>query len=236
MRCIRCKRLNDDTAWRCECGFKFDRVEPEELPGWFDEVKTILETVYLAAPTPWQQSGKSGTFEEWTRVRIPISECITAPGTFLDIGCANGFLLDCLQHWTRFKGMPITPHGLDYSEKLIALAQERLPGYRDNLFVGNAWDWFPPRRFDYVRTEAVYVPRNYQQRFIRRLLDDFVTPGGKLLVAEYRSKSENLTDHWIDETLGGWGFPVERTASGFNGTGLEVARIAVVPDYVGRGK
>lgn len=171
MKCPRCSRLNAETALRCECGYKFGQVEPDELPGWFDEIRTILETAYLQAGTPWKQSGKSGTFEEWTRLRVSISECIDAPGSLLDVGCANGFLLECLLAWTRLKGVEITPYGLDHSAKLVELAKKRLPQFQDNLFAGNAWDWEPPRRFDYVRTELVYVPENLRPDFVTRLLD-----------------------------------------------------------------
>jgi hypothetical protein len=55
---------------RCQCGFVFDDVALEDLQDWFAEVKQTLETSYAASPSAWQQSGKSGTFEDWTRLRI----------------------------------------------------------------------------------------------------------------------------------------------------------------------
>ena len=68
----------------------------------------------------------------------------------LDIGCANGYLLECLVRWGMEQELDITPHGLDLGEKLIGLAKDRLPDFSDNFHVGNVWEWQPPRRYDYV--------------------------------------------------------------------------------------
>jgi SAM-dependent methyltransferase len=227
MICPLCHKTSDNIAARCGCGYRFV-VSPSELPAWFNEIRAVLENGYLPAKTPWTQSGKSGSFEEWTRLRIPISECIEASGTFLDIGCANGFLLECLLDWTRKKGVQIQPYGLDYSQRLADLAKERLKGYAANIFVGNAWDWEPPLRFDYVRTELCYVPMNLAAVFVSRLLQSYVAEGGRLLVAQYRSRRENLSGDWIDDDLRALGFTVSGRVSGFNGDGLEMTRIAVL--------
>jgi SAM-dependent methyltransferase len=203
-------------------------VPPDELQDWFNEIRSLLENGYLPAETPWKQSGKSGLFEEWVRLRIPISECIETPGTFLDIGCANGFLLECLLDWTMRKGVRLEPYGVDYSEKLVDLAKERLKGFADNIFVGNAWDWEPPMRFDYVNTALEYVPMNLAEPYISRLLNDFLVEGGKLLVAQYRSRREDLSRDWVDDHLSRMGFSVIESKSGFCGDGLERTRVAVL--------
>ncbi|MEL6407602.1 MAG: class I SAM-dependent methyltransferase [Chloroflexota bacterium] len=101
-------------------------ITPDELPEWFATVRDFLQDAYIEAQTAWQQSGKGGSYEEWVRLRVPLAEHISQDGSFLDIGCANGFLLECLLQWTNAKGITIMPHGLDIGEKLIALAQQRL--------------------------------------------------------------------------------------------------------------
>lgn len=105
MLCINCSRIVDEDAFQCSCGYRFAQISDEELPHWYVQYTDLIEHTYLPAPTPWQQSGKSGSFEEWTRLRIPICECIATSGTVLDIGCANGFLLECLLCWTKLKGV-----------------------------------------------------------------------------------------------------------------------------------
>jgi SAM-dependent methyltransferase len=228
MRCPRCLQDVKESVKRCQCGFAFDDVAAVDLQDWFAEVKQILETAYTDAPTPWQQSGKSGTFEDWIRLRIPNLEPVQHSGSYLDIGCANGYLLECLVDWARLKGIQLVPYGLDYSAKLIALARERLPA-SSNLYVGNAWDWAPPQRFDYVQTALEYVPHNYRKLFIERLLAEFVAPEGRLIIAQYRSRHDDLTQGWIDRELERYEFPVIEIHSGYSRDGLELCRVAVLP-------
>ncbi len=176
MKCPRCLRIHDEQAELCTCGFSFSAEGEEALKAWFGEVRHILQSSYVIAPTPWQQSGKGGPFEDWVRLRIPISECVTRSGTFLDIGCANGFLLECLLGWTKMKQLEIVPYGLDYAPQLVAMAQERLPAFKDHIFNGNAWDWRTPRRFTsepkprmYHATCAWPISDAYSTSFSKRM-------------------------------------------------------------------
>ena len=152
---------------------------------WFSSLRRTLEDAYLKQEEPWRQSGMSGPLERWTSLRKPVADCMDKSGSFLDIGCANGFLLECCVKWTAERNIKIEPYGLDISEKLIELARKRLPQYVDNFFVGNGLTWVPPKRFDYVRTELVYVPAEYEKRYIEFIIKHDLNPGGKLLVANY---------------------------------------------------
>jgi hypothetical protein len=80
---------------QCQCGFAFDEVAAVDLQDWFAKNQQTLEAAYTEALTPWQQSGKSGTFEDWVRLRIANLAPVQRSGTYLDIGCANGYLLEC---------------------------------------------------------------------------------------------------------------------------------------------
>ena len=197
-----------------------------ELARWFSSIKETLETAYIQHDEPWKQSGFSGPEDRWVRVRKPIADCVDRSGTFLDIGCANGYLLECVLKWTSDRGISIVPYGLDISEKLVGLAKARLPEFIDNIYVGNAWDWKNPRRFDYVRTELVYVPEHLQKAYVQRIIDECLEDGGRLLACEYRNSKDPAGRPWIDETLVGWGFRVARTVSGFDG-GKELTRVVV---------
>jgi SAM-dependent methyltransferase len=177
-------------------------MQPTELQAWFDHIHHTLETAYLSHAEPWRQSGQSGPYERWEALRKPIADCIDRCGSFLDIGCANGYLLECCLHWTAQRGIDIEPYGLDLSAPLVALAQQRLPAFAENFFVGNGFNWIPPRSFDFVRTELVYVPAEYESDYVARLLEKVVAPGGCLLVANY---GEGLPDPMCGLLSGSFG-------------------------------
>ena len=160
-------------------------MTPAELEEWYERLRAWLEPSYLAQTEPWRQSGMSGPAERWTLLRKPVVDCLDHSGTFLDIGCANGYLLECCLAWAAERGIQIVPYGLDLSSRLVELARQRLPRYADHFFVGNALRWTPPQRFDFVRTELVYVPAEYERAYLDRLRRDYLAPGGRLLVAHY---------------------------------------------------
>jgi len=202
-------------------------MKPEKLKQWFDKMKQELESAYLMREEPWKQSGFAGPEERWIKCRKPVAECVDKSGSFLDIGCANGYLLECLMRWVSERGITIVPYGLDMSEKLIHLAKQRLTQYASNLFVGNAWHWKPHLRFDFVRSEMNVVPEELQKEYVTRLLNKFVLPSGKLLITGYRSSQDDFSKKWINEYLDEWGLKVAYSKSGFD-AGKELARVVVV--------
>jgi SAM-dependent methyltransferase len=211
----------------------------EELTRWFEAQKKAFETAYLAGTLPWQQSGfglhTPRSAQDWEALRRPIANCIECSGTFLDISCANGYLLESLLRWTQERGIQITPYGLDFSEKIIALAQARLPRYTSHLFVGNAWDWEPPVTFDYVNTTLDYVPHQLHEAFVNRLLKRYLHTGGHLLVAEYLGKSVKplRLELPVDQYLGQLGFAVESARSASIDE-FAMTRIAVIKNRKGK--
>jgi SAM-dependent methyltransferase len=171
---------------------------------WFAVELAICEQAYLAGNNPRQQSGFGRDEQDWQRYRQPITEAINKNGTFLDIGCANGLLMESIYHWAAQAGYSIEPYGLDISEKLAELARTRLPQWRDRIFVGNALYWHSTNKFDFVRTELVYVP-NYRRRdYLQHLLAEIVAPAGRLIVCSYGSsrpegqRAEDLTKEFND--------------------------------------
>jgi SAM-dependent methyltransferase len=159
------------------------------LPPEYMRTLRALEDAYLAHDDPIRQSGFSGGAERWRAEREPILDAVEQSGDFLDICCANGYLLECLRAWARERGFSLTPHGLDLGRRLVALAAERLPDFSDNFHVGNAWDWQPPRRYDYVYTLNDCVPIDYLADYLSRLLVEVVAPGGRLILGAYGSRS-----------------------------------------------
>lgn len=166
----------------------------QPLPPAFLSRLRDLEASYLAEADPIRQSGFSGGPERWRAEREPILDPIHGDGEILDIGCANGHLLECLVTWAGIRGTKLTPYGLDCSPRLIELARRRLPEYADHFYAGNAWDWQPPARYRYVYSLHDCVPDEYFGPYVERLLRRFVAPGGVLILGAYGSRAAEPVD------------------------------------------
>ena len=184
------------------------------MPEDYLEMLRGLEDTYLAHDDPIRQSGFSGGEERWKNERGIILNAVAADGSFLDIGCANGYLLECLVKWAKLEGVTLTPYGVDLGARLIELAKQRFPQYANHFWVANAWDWQPPRKFSYVYALHDCVPEDYLIPWVRRLLAHYVEPGGMLIVGAYGSRSENRRPRDIAGELAAHGFPVTGSAYG----------------------
>jgi SAM-dependent methyltransferase len=173
--------------------------------GWHAAMAGLVVPAYLAADTPWEQSGKSGDEATWERARRPVAAAIDRSGTFLDVGCANGFLMESVRAWSVEKGHQIEPYGLEISPELAELARRRLPHWADRIFVGNARDWSPPRRFDFVRTGLEYAPPGRRRELVERLMREVVTRGGRLIVGVFNEETDVRA---TEEAVASWGFPI----------------------------
>jgi len=140
------------------------------------------------------QSGFGGGPERWRNEREVILEAVDSDGDFLDIGCANGHLLECLCQWAQTKGIALTPFGIDYGPRLVELARQRLPQHANNFWVADAWDSQPPRRFRYVYSLYDNVPQVLLGEFVGRLAARCVEPGGTLIIGAYGSRREPAFD------------------------------------------
>ena len=186
----------------------------ESLPEDYLQMLRGLEDAYLAHDDPIRQSGFSGGEERWKEERGIILEAMDADGSFLDVGCANGYLLECLIEWVKPKGVTLTPFGVDLGARLIKLAKQRFPQYASHFWVANAWDWRPPRKFSYVYALHDCVPEDYLIPWIRRLLANYVEPGGTLIVGAYVGRSENRPPRDVAGELWAHGFPVAGSVYG----------------------
>ncbi|MBD0330589.1 MAG: pyridoxamine 5'-phosphate oxidase family protein [Thermoleophilia bacterium] len=197
-------------------------VWAEQLGGasWPPE---IYELHYLADGDPVHGSGHSGDLATWEIGRRPLAEAIDRPGAFLDVGCANGLLLESLVRWSAH---PLDPYGVDFAPRLVAEARRRLPDYADRFFVADALEWDPPRRFDFVRTELVYAPVERRRVLVERLLG-WLEPGGRLLVCGYGGDE-------VVAPLEEWGFEPELVREWRGGRSGRRVQLAVVPAAAAR--
>jgi hypothetical protein len=97
-----------------------------------------FERAYLPTDDPCAQSGFYGSAERWEAARRTIGEAIDGSGTFLDVGCANGLLMESVVARSDYE---IEPYGVDLAPGLVDLARARLPTWADRIWVGDAATW-----------------------------------------------------------------------------------------------
>ena len=150
--------------------------------GWSRRVADALASAYLLEDDPRWQSGFDGDSQLWREARELVVAPVNKDGTFLDIGCATGYLMECLEVWALERGHSLIMYGLELSPALVAAARQRTPAWASHIFEGNVLDWVPPRRFTFVHTGLEYVPVSRRSWLVRHLLDEFVESGGRLIV------------------------------------------------------
>jgi hypothetical protein len=179
-----------------------------KLPEPFLKSLKDLESAYLAQTDPAKQSGFHGGDERWRTERGLILKAVDSDGDFLDIGCANGYLVECLAEWAKALGITLDPYGVDQGSGLIELAKTRYPHHASHFWVGNAWDWTPPKRFHYVYTMIDFVPEDLLKDYITRLANLYVADPGILIVGDYKSMSTQQPASDMSALLAELGLPV----------------------------
>jgi len=188
-----------DNAWReiAEIDARLERGEIDEA-GWHAAMARLVVPQYLAADTPWGGSGKSGTHEDWEYSRSLIAHAVDRDGSFLDVGCANGYLLESMPDWTTHR---LDLYGLDIAPELVDLAHRRLPALAKHIEVGNALDWRPGRRFTFVRANLDAVPSDRRRDLVGHLLQF----ADRLIIGVF---NEQLEERPTEELLRGWGYRI----------------------------
>jgi len=173
----------------------YERGELDDA-GWHEAVATMIVPAYLAADTAAGGSGSSRDAGGWEYARSLLADAVTPGQTFLDIGCANGLLMESMAHWGG-----IEPYGLEISSELAAVARIRLPHWADRIWVGNAVEWKPPHAFDIVRTnvDCVPVPRR------RALLEHLLAYAGRLVIGVFNEERDARS---LESEVAAWGFSV----------------------------
>ena len=173
----------------------YARGELDEA-GWHEAMAALVVPAYLAAETAPGGSGSSRDEAGWEYARSLLADA-TEPGqTFLDVGCANGHLMEGMAAWAG-----VEPYGLEISPELAELARSRLPQWADRIWVGNAAEWEPPRRFDVVRTGLDYVPPDRRRDLVEHLLGF----GARVVIGIFNEEREQRAS---EEEVAGWGFTI----------------------------
>ena len=170
--------------------------------GWHEAMANLIKPNYLSATNPYAQAGHSGNAATWEASRGFIAEALDRSGTFLDVGCASGVLMESVRRWGKQKNLQIEPYGLDIVPELAELARNRLPQWKDRIWVGNIRTWVPVgERFDFALIRPEYVPLTRRVDLVRHMLEQVIRADGRLIVfvgaeeADTRRVEQSLTDH-----------------------------------------
>ena len=177
-----------------------------------------FERAYLAGADPPAQSGFHGSADRWEAARRPIVEAIDRDGSFLDVGCANGLLLESVVAWSQFA---VEPYGIDFAPGLVELARTRLPRWAERIWHADLRSWEPPFRFDFVHARldlgsfdavvglgrrAIFSSdgsfRRADSPRAERVADVLRTHGLTVAGELYRRSEEHLAElsvAWVDE-------------------------------------
>jgi ubiquinone/menaquinone biosynthesis C-methylase UbiE len=196
-----------ERGWRAvrEINEALSRGEIDEA-AWYGAMQDLIIPKYIAAENPRAQSGHSGDAAAWERARSLVVEGINSHGSFLDVGCANGHLMETAQSWASERGSRVEPYGVDISPEMIDLAVRRLPHWHDRFWVANILDWGSPRRFDFVHIQSLdYVPPTRRRELLAHLLTRICKPGGRLIIGPFNEvKAKHATERIVTE----WGYRV----------------------------
>jgi 2-polyprenyl-3-methyl-5-hydroxy-6-metoxy-1,4-benzoquinol methylase len=170
--------------------------------GWHEAMSALIKPAYLAAENPYAQAGHGGDAATWEASRSFIAEAIHRSGTFLDVGCASGILMESVHRWGAAKNLNIEPYGLDIVPEFVELARHRLPHWADRISVGNIRTWQPASdRFDFVLIRPEYAPPGRRADMVGHVINHVLKPGGRLIVfvgteeVELRRVETSITDH-----------------------------------------
>jgi len=155
---------------------------------YYERIRALLEDAYVSADERgdvFGGSGSSGDMTSWEGKRRVIARAFDRPGRWLDIGCANGLLMETLAAWVAERGHRIEPYGLDLSNRIAERARKRLPHWATRIWTGNVMKFEPPIRFDYVTVLADAVPIQSRRELLMRLARLYLKPGGRLILSCY---------------------------------------------------
>jgi SAM-dependent methyltransferase len=181
-------------------------------PAFMKEME-LLQDVYLTSDDPIVQSGFSGGRERWVAERSPIVQAIDRDGDFLDVGCANGLLAEDVMQWAAERGHAVVPHGVDIGPELVQIARQRMPDFSSNFVAADAWSWQPARTWDYVYSLLDLAPDERVCSWLERL-SGWVSPGGRLIIGSYGSRSRGITPVDVASVMGECELNVRGTSAG----------------------
>lgn len=143
--------------------------------------------------------------------------------------------MESLAGWASKEGSSIEPYGLELIPPVAALARGRLPEWSGRISIGSVMSWRPPFRFEFVRAELEYVTEHRRPSMVRCLLDEYLAPGGRLILCSYGSyrRPEPKTEP-VAKILRDWNYGVAGESEAVDTNGVVITRAAWIGRDAGR--
>ncbi len=156
------------------------RIDENE---WHEAMSALVKPAYLSGHDPYAQAGHRGNAETWETSRGFIADALDRDGSFLDVGCASGILMESVHRWGVDNSLTVEPHGLDIVPEFVQLARQRLPTWAHRIHVGNIRTWRPVgERFELVLIRPEYAPSDRRADMVDHVLTHVLQPNGRLIV------------------------------------------------------
>ena len=146
------------------------------------ELLNIVKNNYEEIAEHFSETRKK---EIWPELKEIASE-VKEGQNILDLGCGNGRLIDAFDKKINY-------FGIDQSEALVKLAQERYPNH--SFIAGNALALNKvklkeknfPQKFDYIFSIAVlqHIPGKQKRIELIKSLKNNLNPGGKIIFSNW---------------------------------------------------
>ena len=163
---------------------------------WYELNNLYFTKLYLSSDNPRGQSGHGGDEYHYIFSHLPIMEAIYKNGTFLDVGCANGYLMEMIHKWGLGIGFKLEMYGVEISEGLLKLAKERLPKWNDRFIQGNVNYWKPVKKFDYIHVGGLgHVPEEDKPKYFLHLLENYIADEGRMILGPYWYENDNIINN-----------------------------------------
>jgi len=189
---------NDFNAY-VNAGLQNNEINKDD---WYELNNLYFTRLYLSQDNPRGQSGHGGDERHYVFSHLPIIEAIYKDGTFLDVGCANGYLCEKVHGWAAAIGFDVQVFGVDISEGLLELARRRLPQWHDHFYLGNTFFWKPEHKFDYLHIGGLgQVPEDDELKFFNHLMDHYLADGGRLILGPTWSDSDDSRYKGVQKLL-----------------------------------
>jgi hypothetical protein len=111
-----------------------------DFDAWDARTRDLLEQAYVEAGDGPRGSGSGqASLGDWRAKRQQLAVPMDRDGTWLDVGCANGFLMATLPSWCAERDVTIEPYGPELLPKVADLARALHPTL-NHLEGKNAFD------------------------------------------------------------------------------------------------